>query len=191
MKTAITIAVVAVLALAVWLLFLTGPSFGVGSDAPIGSADEIVEYLKEKELILDPAGVGKDTLARFFGEEFAAREDLVPSLWLDRVPGYRHFVLVVQDGSGRVVGVGGQFQSGMREFSTTGSRTQVFFARLWLAVCGDEPAFDEERFGSRDRDVDLVGRWSGGGANAQWRKSVGGGLAMAHQTADFVAFVSR
>ena len=187
MKALITIVVLAALGGIFWLLFLRDPTFGVGDGAPIGTMKEIGSYLKDKGLKVAPQA-DPGMVKRYFGEELAAREGLVPTLYLDSVPGYRHLVLVVQDGSGKVVGVAGQFRSEMLEFSKMGAKSTAFIAKLWLAVAGKEPKFVETRFGPGAADVHLQADWTGTGAAVTWKKFFGSDLKLARETADEVVF---
>lgn len=191
MKAVVVILVLAVVGGGAYLLFSGGPDFGTEPAHPLGTWEKLTAYTADHELT--PGGaVAAGEFGGFFAEldeGMREREDLNGAKYLDRVPGYPHYVLVVRDPAGKVVAVGGQFRSGLLEFSTGGSRSNVMLAKLWLAVTGAEPKFEKRMFGANAGQDYLHAEVKGSGYRALWKKEGPDGLGLPHQTVDKVAFV--
>lgn len=119
MKVLLGILAVVGLLAGVFILF-SGPSFGAGSDAPLGKFDKVDEFLQEGEL--EKAKPGKGDVKRLLGETIASRKDLIIWKYIGRAPGYPHFILVAAEAEGKIVAISGCPTISWRLSATTVAR---------------------------------------------------------------------
>ena len=190
MKGLMTLVAIVALAAGGWFLFggaAGGSKYGATPSAPLGKYGAI-----EARLVgagLDKHPMEPTAVAHLFDQGLLTQADIKVTEFRDRVSGYRHYVAVVQDAGGKVVGVAGQVRSGAFEYSSVGSKCEVFLAKFWMSHCGEQPDFESKYDRSRGMVEYYQDDFKKSGVAGMWRKdSAGGDMMVSTQVHDKISF---